>query len=139
MAVSDLNKALKMSAAGMKVQSKRLLVIAQNLANVDTRATEPGGEAYRRKLISFHNKQDFKSKLQLVDVSSISRDQSPFKLVYSPEDPGANQDGYVAQSNVNPFIEMADMREASRSHEANLRAFEKALSLIQETIGLLRN
>lgn len=137
--VSDLKKALKMSAAGMGAQMRRLRVIAENLANVDTRATTPGGDAYRRKLISFQNKHDFKNDLHLVQIKSVSRDQSPFKMVYSPNDPGANEEGFVAQSNVNPFIEMADMREASRSHEANLRAFERTLSLFQETIGLLRN
>ena len=74
-----------------------------------------------------------------MQVKSIGTDQSPFKTVYSPGDPAADKNGMVSMSNVNPMVEMADMREASLSHEANLRAYEKALKMMEETVGLLKN
>ena len=137
--LSNLNKALRVSTAGMQVQNQRLLVISQNIANTGTRATEAGGAAYQRKLISFKNHFDNTLGTEVVKVAEISRDQAPFKVVYSPSDPGANAEGFVNESNVRPMVELADMREASLTHEANLRAYEKTLSMMQESISLLKN
>lgn len=137
--ISDLSRSLKVSSSGMNVHNKRLLVVAQNIANAGTKATEPGGPAYQRKLIRFVNRYDRHIGTDLVQIQSITRDHTPFKMVYAPEDPGANAEGFVAESNVKPMIELADMREASLSHEANLKAYEKALSIWQETINLLKS
>lgn len=136
--ISNLNRALHVSTAGIQAQNKRLLVISQNIANIGSRASEPGGAAYQRKLISFKNVIDSKTGMEIIRPGPVTHDTAPSKMVYSPTDPGANTQGFVAESNVRPMIELTDMREANLTHKANLRAYEKALSMIHETINLLK-
>lgn len=136
---SDLHNSLRIASAGMSVQNKRLIVVSQNLANVNTKSDKPGGTPYQRKTITFTNERDTLSGVGIVKVKEIGRDQTPFKQVYSPGDPAANADGYILLPNINAMSESMDMREAGSSHEANLKAYEKILKMMEETIGILRN
>lgn len=136
---SSLSQSLHSSTAGLSAQSKRLLVISQNIANADSKAPALGQEPYRRKTISLGEHKDFKTGLSAVKVTQIGRDPSAFKNIYAPNDPVADDRGYVQMPNVNPMVEMVDMKEASLSHEANLKAYEKSLKMMEDTISLLRN
>ncbi len=130
---------MRASSQGMHAQNQRLLNISQNLAMAGTRATAPGQDPYRRKTITFKQVMDKEYQVNTIGIKSIGVDQSPFPKIHAPSDPAADQDGMVQETNVRPFVEMADMREASRSHEANLRAYEKALAMLQDTISLLKS
>jgi flagellar basal-body rod protein FlgC len=134
----DLMESLMISAAGMKVQGERLRVVAENLANADSVAEVPGGDPYRRKVITFRNALDKELGLETVQVSKVGIDQSDFRVKYEPGNPAADAKGYVKLPNVNSLIEMTDMREAQRSYEANLRAIEVARNMLQRTIDLIR-
>lgn len=134
----DLADAMRISAAGMKAQSSRLRVVAENMANVDSTARSPGGDPYRRKTISFAEELDRDSGVRLVDVSSYGVDPGEFRLEHEPGHPAADAAGYVKYPNVNAMIELTDMREAQRSYEANLNALELAKQLEQRTLDLLR-
>jgi flagellar basal-body rod protein FlgC len=134
----DLMESLMISAAGMKVQGERLRVVAENLANADSVAEGPGGDPYRRKVITFRNALDKELGLDTVQVSKVGVDQSDFRVKYEPGNPAADAKGYVKLPNVNSLIEMTDMREAQRSYEANLRAIEVARNMLQRTIDLIR-
>lgn len=135
-AVSDLAKSLKTATAGMTVQTKRMLVISENLANASTKPSEPGELPYRRKTVVLGNQRH--GDVDLVSIKSYGVDKSPFKQVYDPGDPVADENGMVQMPNVTPMVEMMDMRDAGLSHEANLRAYEKTLRMMEETIGILR-
>jgi flagellar basal-body rod protein FlgC len=135
---SPLIKAMYVATSGMQAQNQRVLIISQNLANAGTRA-EKGEMPYQRQVISFHTVLDKKTGANLIEVKDIKKDGAPPVRIYSPGDPAADQSGYVYESNVKPMEEIADMREAGRSHEANLRAFEKILLMMQNTIGILKN
>ena len=134
----DLMESLMISAAGMKVQGDRLRVVAENLANADSVSETPGGDPYRRKVITFKNALDKELGLETVQVAKIGVDQSDFRMKYDPGNPAADAKGYVRLPNVNSLIEMTDMREAQRSYEANLRAIEVARNMLQRTIDLIR-
>lgn len=135
----DLTKAMEVSASGMYAQGKRVRVIAENLANADSTAQAPGGEPYRRKVITFKSLLDRATGVEKVGVREITRDQkTPFVLRHEPGHPAANADGYVQKANVNGIVEMADMREAQRSYEANLKLIAMSKSMIQKAIDLLR-
>jgi len=137
--ISDLHNSLRIASSGMSIQNKRLLVVSQNLANVNTKSDTPGGDPYQRKTITFKSRKDHKTGLETVEVKGIGRDSSPFRSVYSPGDPASNDQGYVLLPNVNAISETMDMREAGNSHEANLKAYEKILKMMEDTIGILRN
>jgi flagellar basal-body rod protein FlgC len=136
---STLARALYVSTSGMVVQNKRMLIISENLANAGVRNPAPGVMPYRRRVPSFSTFYDKKTKSQLVTMGKIHHDKSPFLKVFAPEDPVADKDGFVYESNVKSILEMSDMREASRSHEGNLKAYERILAMLQNTINLLKN
>ena len=136
---SEILNALKVSAMGMRAQGTRLRVIAENVANADTTGQTPGSDPFRRQTISFRNELDRASGVRLVEVASIGIDrETPFPLRYIPDHPAADEAGYVKMPNLNPLIEMMDVREAQRSYEANLGMIEQARSMLTRTIDLLR-
>lgn len=135
----SLLKGLRVATAGMIAENYRTLVTAQNLGNASTKADTPGGMPYRRKVVVLKNELDKKNGIELVRVKKVQFDKTPFKKVFSPGEPGADAAGYVLEPNVQPILEMADMREAARSHEASTKAFEKILQMLQNTIGLMKN
>ena len=137
--MSDLAKSMKISAAGMKVQSARLRVVSENMANVNSTGTYPGDRPYQRKTISFENVFDRAMDTNLVDVKKYGTDSSEFPLKYEPTHPAADANGMVAYPNVNSMMEMMDMREARRSYEANLNMVETAKGMLQKTIGMLKD
>lgn len=134
----DLDKTLGISAQGMDVQTTRLRVIAENLANQDTTATTPGGQPYRRKTITFANQMDRALGAEVVHVKSIGTDKSQLPQRYDPGNPAADANGYVRTPNVNSFVEVMDMREAERSYNANLSAMQTTRGMMQRTIEMLK-
>jgi flagellar basal-body rod protein FlgC len=134
----DLETSLKIAAAGMHAQSARLRVTAENLANARSTGQSPGDDPYQRKTISFANELDRASGAELVKVRRYGRDAAPFERRFEPSHPAANDQGYVSYPNVNPLIELMDMREAQRTFEANLTAIQQARGMLQRTLDLLR-
>lgn len=134
----DLIKSMSISASGLRAQGVRLRVIAENIANADSIAQSPGGEPYRRKLVTFANELDRALGAEMVNVKGITVDRGDFPRRYDPGHPAADEDGYIITSNVKSLIEMADMREAQRTYEANLRVMQTSRSMLQQTIELLR-
>jgi flagellar basal-body rod protein FlgC len=134
----EFTKIMQISAAGMQAQNLRLRTIAENLANADTTSTTPGGDPFRRKLVTFKNAFDKALGVQTVKVDRVTTDKSDFERVYDPQNPGADGTGYVLKPNVNPLIEVMDMRQAQRSYEANLNVIDVARTMATRTIDLLK-
>lgn len=134
----ELENSISVSASGLRAQSLRMRVIAENLANSDSVATAAGGDPYRRRVSTFAAEVDRATGATKVSVKSIDGDKSQFARVYQPGSPAADAQGYVEQPNVNPLIEAADMKAAQRSYEANLNAIESARGMTMRTIDLLK-
>lgn len=135
----DLYKSMMISAAGMRAQSTRMRVISENLANADSTASEPGGDPYRRKTVSFRNHMDRELGVGLVEVNKIGLDPSEFGRTYDPGHPAADDMGYVETPNVNSLVEVMDMRQAQRTYQANVSSVESAKAMLMRTIDLLRS
>ncbi len=129
----------KIAASGMSAQSQRLLVIAENIANANSTGSTPGSNPYTRKTISFSSEVDRLSGIDLVKVARYGRDNSPFKVELDPGNPAADSKGYVKFPNVNPLLEMADMRQANRVYQANLQVYRQARELVSMTLDLMRS
>ncbi len=134
-----LISSIKTSASGLEAQSLRLRMVAENLANAQSTGSTPGSDPYRRKQVTFGAEMDLLTGAALVKVKKVQGDPKPFQLEYDPGNPAANASGYVKLPNVNMIVEMADMREASRSYESNLQAIKQAKEMISMTIDLLRS
>ena len=109
-------QSLNISGSGLTAQRLRMDVISENLANMDATRTQDGGP-YRRKMVVFSstnqsntlfnkmlysniNEINSTNSTRGVEVSEIIEDEEPFKLVYNPTHPDANEDGYVEMPNV---------------------------------------
>jgi len=134
----DLDRALSISASGMRAQASRLRVVAENIANRDSTGETPGSDPYRRRVVTFQNRLDRSLGAQTVDVRRVATDQSEFPQRFDPGHPAADARGYVRTPNVDSIIEMMDMQEAQRSYSANLGVLETTRGMITRTIESLR-
>lgn len=134
----DFLKTLGIAASGLKAQSGRMRIIAENIANADSSAKTPGGEPYRRKVPTFTNRFDTELGATLVETGRVRRDQTAFRTKYDPGNPAANARGEVSMPNVNGLIENMDMREAQRSYEANLNMVTATRRMVAKTLEILK-
>lgn len=114
-------------------------IIAENIANADSTAQQPGGDPYRRKIASFRHALDRTLGAQIVGLARVQPDTSPFRVKYQPGHPAADANGYVKYPNVNTLVEITDMREAQRSYEASLNVIGATRRMIQRTLDILRS
>jgi flagellar basal-body rod protein FlgC len=133
----DFNTSIDIAFSGMTAESARLKVIAENLANADSTASTPGGDPYRRQVVTFSDVFDRAINAKRVKVGGVVPVQGAFGKRYEPGHPAADADGYVLTSNVNPITELTDMREAQRSYEANLNVVDAVKAMVSRTIDLL--
>jgi len=119
---------LNIAGSALTAQRFRMDVIAQNIANTDTTRTQ-NGEPYARKMVVMRERHGSFSGLldtelakvgQGVEIAAVEQDDKSFKLVYEPDHPDADGEGYVRYPNIDMVKEMMDMMSASRSYEANV-------------------
>ncbi|MFB1081116.1 flagellar basal body rod protein FlgC [Jeotgalibacillus sp. JSM ZJ347] len=143
------------TASALTAQRLRMDVISSNMANVDTtRATFENGEwqPYKRKAVVLKPQgENFSSFLNTainkpskagegVTVSRIIEDnETPGELLYDPEHPDANEEGYVEMPNVDPLREMVDLMSATRSYEGNVTVFNANKSMMMQALQIGRS
>ena len=101
------------------------------MPNDDLTAALTGEWAPEPEVKSAGNKIKAKASEQGVSLNN-------FTLRYEPSHPAADQNGYIKMPNVNPLIEMSNMREAARSYEANLSMLDKARDMRRQLVELLK-
>ncbi|WP_445488264.1 flagellar basal body rod protein FlgC [Niallia sp. 03133] len=141
------------TASALTAQRLRMDVVSSNMANAETtrgKLVNGEWEPYRRKSVVLQAQEErksFSSYLQSasndngsmgggVKVSRIVEDGTPFEQVYDPENPDANEDGYVQLPNVDPLREMVDLMSASRSYEANITVLNSSKSMLMKTLEI---
>ena len=134
----DFVKTLSIAASGLRAQAGRMRIISENIANADSTPQRPGAEPYRRKIPTFRSELDRTLDTQMVELGKVQNDTSDFRLKYEPGHPAADVNGNVKYPNVNPVIEMTDMRDAQRSYEANINVITATRRMIQRTIDILK-
>ncbi len=156
--------AFNIIAKGLRIQKKRMDLVAENLANAETTKTASGGP-YKRKFLTVHA-GDFKIPIpkmgerQTIMLETTSsehiknpiepeaetekpelslqtrEDNTPGELVYMPDHPDADENGYVQMPNVNVINEMVDMIAATRGFEANVTAFNGAKQIAKDSLEI---
>lgn len=134
----DFFKSIMVAASGLRAQSGRMRVIAENIANADSTAKTPGGDPYRRRIPTFQARLDQELQATTVKLGRIAVDRSDFQMRYDPSHPAANANGYVKMPNVNRLVETVDMGEAQRSYQANLNVIRATRTMMQRTVDILR-
>ncbi len=157
-------RAFDISAAGMKLQKKKLDLISENIANSNTTKTSTG-LPYKRKTLQIEQPNSLgraienmdaggmmnitepghfpltpgikgnKSKYDEINMNVIT-DNTPGDKVYMPDHPDSNSEGYLEMPNINIVTEMVDMVAATRSYEANLTAFSASKQLAKDSLEI---
>ncbi|MBU0472767.1 MAG: flagellar basal body rod protein FlgC [Bacteroidetes bacterium] len=165
MEINGSNPGFKISARGLSVQRTRMNLIAENIANAETTRTE-NGEPFKRKFITISQNEKVSNGLSqaqstlkmqttngdhipFVSPSSsmsggsnsgldyqVNEDTSQGELIFMPNHPDANEDGYVQSSNINVIQEMVEMIAASRSYEANLTALDTSKQIAKDSLEI---
>jgi len=142
--------ALDIGASALTAQRLRMDTISQNIANANTTRTDKG-TPYRRRVVVFEEKSpnapfseylSESSKERFIGngvrVAKIVEDQSPFKKVYDPGHPDADEDGYVQMPNIDIITEMVNMISATRSYEANVTSINTTKSMALKALEIGR-
>ena len=134
----SLLKTIGVSVSGMVAQRLRVGTIASNLANIDSTSTPEGGY-YKRRDVHFKSVLlDAKNNVYGVVVDKVVKDNRPPVIKYEPENPDADEDGYVKYPNIDPAEEMTNLIEASKMYQANVNAANNAKNLVNLTLDILR-
>ena len=128
--------AFKVAASGLMIQRLRMNVIASNIANAETTRTINGGP-YRRKDLFIMSVPVAKNIYAVAPVSIIN-DPRPFRIVYEPGHPDADENGYVKLPNVSPIEEMINMISAVRAYEANVAVINNTKTIISKALEIVR-
>ncbi|WP_316899321.1 flagellar basal body rod protein FlgC [Pseudodesulfovibrio indicus] len=140
----DFMTAMDISASGLSAQRAQLNVISMNMANIQTTKTADGGP-YQRKSVSFEATpvyspfdqamhDQLNRNLEGVKVLGVTADRRPYKTVYDPNHPDANDQGYVTYPDINVVEEMTNMMQAMRGYEANVQTIESAKRMFQKAL-----
>jgi len=165
MAIQGLFSAIDISASGLTAQRTKLNVIASNIANAESTRTEEGGPYKKQQVIlkagkraqflsilkeeflrvkrtnEWHIDNDaFREMMeeygQGVEVEGILEDNKPPRLIYEPDHPDADENGFVAYPNINMITEMVNMMVATRAYEANVTAINSAKGMMQQALEI---
>jgi flagellar basal-body rod protein FlgC len=134
----DFIKSIAIAASGMRAQTGRMRILSENIANADSTATTPGGDPYRRRIVTFHAVLDREINAHVVEVGRVATDSSNFLVRHEPDNPVADAQGNVKYPNVNPLVEMSDFRDAQRSYEANVNVISATRRMLQRTLDILK-
>jgi len=133
----DFSKSMAVAASGMRAQTERMKIIAENIANANSTAPTKDGDPYRRKIATINTSFDRELGATLVESGKPIADRSEFKSQYDPGNPNADNQGYVKLPNVDSLVEIMDMREAQRSYEADLSVMDSTKQMLAKTVDLL--
>mgnify|MGYP000892258335 CR=1 FL=1 len=145
--MSTIKSSLNISVSALEAYKAKMDVIAQNIANAET--IQVGTNLpYQRRVVSFaasEQMDSFEDYLKNsgevtpgVQIASVDTDLSPFKMVYDPDNPNADENGYVTMSNVNTTEEMLELLSASRGYEANITVLNTTKNLLVKTLDIGR-
>ena len=127
----------QIAGSALNAQSLRLNTTASNLANADS-VTAEDGQPYRAKQVVFAAKAMGGPESMGVQVTQVVESAAPLRLVFEPNNPAANAEGYVEMPNVNVVEEMVNMIVAQRAYEANSKTIQTADDLLRIANGLRR-
>lgn len=142
----DILTALKISGSGLKAERARLNVTAMNLANANTTRTMEGGP-YKAKSVVFGARpvdtfrdtlNSTQARLRKVEVVKVVEDDKPFKEVYDPSHPDADERGIVQFPNVDTAEQMVDILSARRGYDANVTAIDAVKSMALKALDISR-
>jgi flagellar basal-body rod protein FlgC len=138
----SFERLMSIAGTGMNAQLIRMNTTASNLANAGVVAGTDAG-AFRAKRPVFESllnnamsgKESFEGGVR---VNEIIDDPKPVKQVFEPNNPLADENGYVFASNVNEIEELIEMMDASRAYQNNIEVISAAKQLMSRTLDVIK-
>ena len=139
-------RAMEISRTGLDVEWRRLEIIAENLANMNTVVTARGG-AYRPQHLISGPRSDFTAyldhgktlgsdQLNGVTVYSVEELTTPPRIVHEPGNPQADANEDVTYPGIDHAAQMTLMVKTARAYEANIVALNAARQMYSKALQL---
>jgi flagellar basal-body rod protein FlgC len=132
----------RIAGSSMNAQTVRLNTVASNLANADSAAAKAEDVYQARKPVFaavYGNDQLTRglgmggAHVQVLDVVGAGRE--PVRR-YEPDNPLADDQGYVFYADIDQIEEMTDMMSATRSFETGVEVLNRVKSMQQSLLRL---
>lgn len=135
---------MQINTSGLNLERLKLDVISSNITNARTTRTEDGGP-YLKKTVTFEEsikrQKSYFTGLETnstygVRATEIVEDEENVKMVFEPDHPDANEEGYVAYPNVDMADEMIDMMTTMRAFDANVTAMNASKAMLNKALQI---
>lgn len=129
-------QALDISGSGMYVHQNWMDAISDNIANVNT--VRPSNEkAFQARYVVAQSVENG-GVGSGVRVAGVELGDSAGRLVYDPEHPYADAEGYVRQPDIDMGDQMTQMIMAERGYQANTANLDRVRAAYQAAIQMGR-
>lgn len=142
--VDSLDKILTNASSGLSAQSIRMNTIASNLANASSVGTTQETTYHKKYPIFSEVVSDIEGlnaddqPVGGVRVTDVKSSDKPLDHRYDPNNPVADENGYVYVTDVNPIEEMTNMISASKEYEANVDLMNTTKNLMTQSLNVLK-
>jgi flagellar basal-body rod protein FlgC len=135
--------AMAISRSALDVEWRRLEVLADNLANLNSTHTASGAPFQPMQLISgpkagFSDYLGQDAQPTGVQVLGIEPQNVGTRLVYEPQNPDANSDGFVTYPDIDQASTMTQLIKTERAYEANLAVMNISRQMYGKALDLGR-
>ncbi|MEY2700711.1 MAG: hypothetical protein RIQ52_1466 [Pseudomonadota bacterium] len=130
------------AGSAMNAQNVRLNLTASNLANAESVSSSINTTYRSRQPVFAAQLTDAMGNMHEaagVHFAGVVESQAPLRMEHAPNNPAANEDGYIFKPNVNVMDDMANMMSASRSYEQNVQMADTAKQLMLMTLRMGQN
>lgn len=136
---------MRINTSGLTLERFKLDTISTNIANVNTTRVEGGDGPYLQQQVNFEEALRQRNDVTTgqsaltsagVRVTGVESDDENIRMVFEPEHPDADEDGYVAYPNVDMADEMVNMMTAIRTYDANVTAINNSQEMLQRALEI---
>jgi flagellar basal-body rod protein FlgC len=128
---------LDIASTSLNMHQTWLDCVSYNIANVNT-ARPTSGPAFQAQFVQVQSVENAEGG-QGVAVSGIARGDATGRLVYSPEDPMADAQGYVRMPDIDMGSQMSQLILAQRGFQAQASVVKNAQDVYASALSIGRN
>ncbi len=125
---------LDISGSGLSVHRRWLDAVSDNIANINT-VSSTDGEAFKERMV-VAQAVDYGSGEGGVRIAGAEFGSGEGRLVYEPDHPLADDEGYVRYPDIDLGEQMTQLMMAQRGYQANLASMERATTAYQAALQL---
>lgn len=126
--------AIGIAGTGLTVHRKWLDAVSDNLSNVNT-ARSTAEDAFQARYVRVREMED--GGVQVAGIALSGNTEG--RLVYEPENPLADEDGYVRYPEIDSASQMTQLIMAQRGYQANAAVVDRAKAAYEAALAIGRS